>query len=403
MPSTNEYLSHVGSAEAHESSGEFFVDIDFPTGEVVYADWPDRFSEIRDEGYLYDNDGSVSINFPEGQRLVSEEFAKQGVLHMYVGNSCPGLYINPDNHRIRIGKTSKGYKKVGYFCTDLWWVTMLDKSRYEEMLSKLPRERSERYHINDVVTTKIKPGRYRFFTVPQSEDSDHQKRLFVRATYIGPCGEIPKLQHVSDRRLLLTPKQMLSYQDREYSSKSTRFIVMDQLFNVIGNGIKSKGSFLTHISVPRGAVIPDTVLQDEVEELSGEAEVVVPYPNFEKRYSLIGVVPVKDIPTEWLEEMAWFYNECFAFFDGPNVSEYAKAYPSKNGRANVELWEGIVERYKEGRTEAEFHSKWIMDYGVEYTGDIDKFLTLRWEKELARIHRFINETLAEIYAELTLR
>lgn len=43
-------------------------------------------------------------------------------------------------------------------------------------------------------------------------------------------------------------------------------------------------------------------------------------------------------------------------------------------------------------------------YGCEFDGDFDKFLRLRWEKDLSRIDRFISETLSylrELHNETT--
>ena len=59
----------------------------------------------------------------------------------------------------------------------------------------------------------------------------------------------------------------------------------------------------------------------------------------------------------------------------------------------------------QGNKKAEEKFKEISEaYECEFDGDIDKFLRLRWKKELSRIDRFISETLSylrELHNETT--
>lgn len=420
---------HLDCETACENNSTFSVEIDFPTGEVVFADWPFLFNELKNEGWLDDgdDDGSESINYIKGQRQRSDVFARQGIYHHSVGNSCPTFYYNETTSEIRIGGGSydeetdettnpEGFTDKGSFCTDLWWVTMLDRSRYDEMVSKLPEKPSRKEMkkaLKDGIAT-IKPGRYRFTAVPMTSDEDEDYgRVYATAEYLGPCGEVPKVRHVSEGRIRLTPRQYVIRQVKRYAIlypgtfDEARFAVMDQTFNVLGNGIRNKGEFFQHISVPEGTEISDEFMGTERTPRNGiEDYIRAPYPNFRREYCLLRDMSITEIPTDWLEEMAWFYGECQQFFASDNAGHYHNAYPSlrKDTRNTVEEWQKIADRRQgEAKTPEEFQKSWVHDYGHEYHGDISDFLTRRWNADKVKIHEFITWILAEIHAELTKR
>lgn len=415
---------HLDCEDACENNGEFYVDIDFPTGVVVFADWPDRFSEIENEGYLPTRGEGCSVSFLKGQRQSSESYASQGILHLSVGNTCPSWYYNESTNAIVIGAEDydeekdefvvpEGFKSMGRFCTDLWWVTMLDMSRYEELLSKVPEERNKEYYEKDVETATIKPGRYRFHTVPADDVNDDYARVFAKAQYLGPCDEIPKVKSVLDGRIMLTPHQLVVQQAKRYptlysgQTEEVRFSVMDHIFNVIGNGISSKGEFLSYISVPAGTEISDEMPPESEEKSKWDKDYVrAPYPNFKEQFSLVHRdVRLEDIPDEWLEEAIWFYAECRKFFDGPNANHYHGAYPHAKPRPwDAESWaKAMEERRVKTKTEEEFFALVTKDYECEFRGDLDDFLVRRWAKEKARITKFITETINMLLMELTRR
>lgn len=426
---------HFASAKgACQSNRYFTVDIDFPTGEVVYGDWPDRFSEMEGEGFFAR--GDADINYMIGERKTAEEMAKFSILHMFVGNSCPRLGFNPITNAIHIGRTTEyieyegddpegmdeerdipelaGFNELGYFCTDLWWVTMVDKSLYDQMLAKLPKKRDKRYYSKKLDVAKITPGRYRFtacYGMDPDLDDAHDTTTYVRAEYLGPCTTTLTLKNAMNDRIILTPKQMVIKDVGRWPElyagqyEQSRFRVMDQIFNVNGNGIRSKADFLAYISVPAGTPISDVVPPDTAVKPKWGDDVRAPYPNFQTRYSLVGDCPMKDIPTDWLEEMIWFYNECINFFNGPNVSAYSHAYPCTSTiGSSLESWtESLAKRRKEGQTDAEHYAAITKDYECEFNGDVEEFVKRRWATELARIMSFINDTIAAAEKELKKR
>jgi hypothetical protein len=124
-----------------------------------------------------------------------------------------------------------------------------------------------------------------------------------------------------------------------------------------------------------------------------------PYPNFEKKYSTVYEPEFKDLGKEWIEAAIWFYEECVEFFN--NTSEwYAYAYPCKSQRETDERVYDMKARLRSYKSNEEISEA----YECEFDGDIDKFLRLRWEKDLSRIDRFISKTLSylrELHDETT--
>lgn len=83
--------------------------------------------------------GSFDINYTKGIIECSEFYAKQGLLHGFVGNSCPRLYYSKEEETILIGVDydeddepilpNESYKRLASVVTDLWWYSICDAER----------------------------------------------------------------------------------------------------------------------------------------------------------------------------------------------------------------------------------------------------------------------------------
>lgn len=413
---------HLDCASACDNNSEFSVEIDFPTGEVVFADWPDRFSEIVDAGFIDDGDDGESINYLKGQRQRSEVFERQGIFHQCVGNSSPSWWYNESTNQIQIGngydeETDKeivpeGFGPMGHFCTDLWWVTMLDKSLYDELISKLEEPRSNKYYQKTLEVAKIKPGRYRFTSVPRDLDNDNYgATVYTKAEYIGPCTGTTKVKFVTDDKKILTPRQFMVKKANsctklyEGDYEELRFVQMDYLFNSIGNGIRSKGEFLKHISVPNGTELSEEIPAESSEPRPWPKSERSPYPNFQKQYSTFWEVPRDVFTLEWLEELKWFYNKCLEFFNSDKVGHYSGAFPSmgSNGYTVKSQEEAFNRHRKEGQTDAEWMASITKAWECEFDGDVEAFCHRNWGQKRVKIFAFIDETLKEIDKEIEAR
>lgn len=180
----------------------YIVEVNFPTGTVVWDDWPDRFSELYDAGII--KRSTESVSYLKGQVAQSVDFAQQNIFHAHVGNTCPPLFINSESGAIQIGGGSYSeesdsvvsdtpeFESPGIFCTDLWWVTMVDKQYYDELIQQLPEERDKRYYEKGIETCQIPPGRYRFTCHAVTSDD---VELFATAERIGPA-ELKSIQKI---------------------------------------------------------------------------------------------------------------------------------------------------------------------------------------------------------------
>jgi hypothetical protein len=172
---------------------------------------------------------------------------------------------------------------------------------------------------------------------------------------------------------------------------------MDHIFNCIGNGIRNKGEFFSHISIPAGQELPPFATTGKVEKIERS-----PYPNFQENYSLLYEMDIKDIPTDWLETALWFYQESEQYFlEG--ASNYSYAYPSsaRSTDADEKSYSVAINGYrKEGMTDAEWHAAVSKAYECEFTGDLSDFRTRRWAKEKDRILVFITKTVNMLKTEL---
>ena len=225
------------------------------------------------------------------------------------------------------------------------------------------------------------------------------------------------------------------YHANSYDAAAKR--VFDQLFNVIGNGVdlpdeldrpivdqvevakflrgeKVYWGYTEVEELANGVMIPKRssdqnhlVCVESEKTLHPEVLLWIdckdypwtPYPNFEKKYSTVYEPEFKNLGKEWIEAAIWFYEECVEFFN--NTPEwYVYAYPCKFQRETDNRVYDMKVRLQSYKSNEEISEA----YGCEFDGDIDKFLRLRWEKDLSRIDRFISKTLSylrELHDETT--
>ena len=216
------------------------------------------------------------------------------------------------------------------------------------------------------------------------------------------------------------------YADDTFDGAKVR--VLDQLFNVNGNGVRDHDELLAHLRVfefdreralrfcqgekayhgytktrrlgdyvfPEGDFItvaesekvnhPEIVMWKESTRFDWK-----PYPNFQKEYSIVWRSNFKELGLDWADAVVWFYTRCNEWFDH-NESKYHYAYPcDKPGKSQKYLENMIVARNRHESDEA-----FALAYGVDvFNGDMDQFLRARWQKEFANIREYIQETIDE--------
>jgi len=236
---------------------------------------------------------------------------------------------------------------------------------------------------------------------------------------------------------LMTPTQYVNRAITEfptlYAGKGTTpetatFRCMDQLFNVIGNGIRDDEELFEFLAAntkkpyddydyrlftetisfgysevnEHGWGVGDSIvcvdsdkhLHPEIKKWLDASPIVkiAPYPNFEKEYSTIYQCPAfMTLGKDWLDAAIKFYEKCREFFMSNDVNTYQYAFPSATKKEEEYLLQDFADRLSKYKSyDAITHA-----YGgeVEYQGDNYDFLCKRWENEKQRCIKFIDETI----------
>ncbi len=155
------------------------LELEVPSGKLVFRnDMRDIFPS--DEAYSFD------VNSTHGTKACEEHYAKLGMFHVFVGNTCPSIYVFPDGRVIvghlfdedkRIPKKYSKVKKAGFICTDLWWFSACD---YDEFVKRSGGGPDKVGWVPDVIVELPGPGRYKLTSYySASNDPDKLKEYAI--------------------------------------------------------------------------------------------------------------------------------------------------------------------------------------------------------------------------------
>lgn len=131
-------LKYIGATpctyKGDKSTLKYDIKIKTPSKKIVIFNSPYSFIELeRKDQY------TVSICSTEGKIKESKLYEDENIGFLPVGNSSPVIFKK--NNEIVIGSIyeeehdemlDKGYKELGYVCTDLWWYTVMDFEQFKE-------------------------------------------------------------------------------------------------------------------------------------------------------------------------------------------------------------------------------------------------------------------------------
>mgnify|MGYP001415321967 CR=1 FL=1 len=225
----------------------------------------------------------------------------------------------------------------------------------------------------------------------------------------------------------------------KYSFEQSKIAVLDHVLNVIGSGsddfermIMGKPQLFSDIEPwfgenkvyelekngSRNIVFEDSA--DTMEIKKDKDYYHIPYPNFQKRYSLVHSENYKVMSDDWKKAALDFYLYAKDFFQDKNKSKfYHYAFEieslTKPEKTDTEEYKKLSRLYNtrmnlisdmkkafEKKTEDQI----TKDYGVEFIGgktndaDICKFLENRWLKEKTKIEQFLDETITMLEGDL---
>ena len=233
-----------------------------------------------------------------------------------------------------------------------------------------------------------------------------------------------------------------------YSGKNSTLRIMDQLFNVIGNGVDNfeheitktrkhkirkppkkflDGSELFYVypecnetvicghilKTPKGDPLDEMITEEEKVKYPnrfflsngkiGKNDHYIPYPNFTENYSVIwwDENALSIMSTEWKAAVHEFYTSMLEFFKNEKIcTKYHHAAPLHDEGDMLKRIESQERMFNAKRTDdmsdAEFHAMIEKEWRHPYDGNTREFIISRWEKEHKRIIDFILKTLERI-------
>lgn len=167
-------------------------ELNVPSGKIVVA------NDLR-EWFQPESDGH-DINKRIGTHLQTLEYAKVGMSHGFVGNTCPGIYRNGEDKFV-IGNyqdeiwTGKDYvpnpepapwgEEVAGIITDLWWYSIVDLDEMERRFAHYNPDADFQEFLSDsyVHVVDVKPGVYKFVH-PQGTNRDAQLVEFATFEWV---------------------------------------------------------------------------------------------------------------------------------------------------------------------------------------------------------------------------
>jgi hypothetical protein len=133
----------------------FDVKLQVRSGKIVFAndmrDFIGREARVKAEN-------AGSIESVVGIKKVIKSFEKEGLVHFLVGNSCPSIYQRKDGSLRVAPDALEGAKKVGWVCTDLWWVSAMDFNVAKILTKRFGIERDSKRET----IVRVKKGTWAF-------------------------------------------------------------------------------------------------------------------------------------------------------------------------------------------------------------------------------------------------
>lgn len=178
----------------------YSFEIAFPTGELICDDGLPYTRELFKDIYDYD------INCSKGIYDTIIDFSKNNILHVFVGNTSPSVWLKDDN-KLAIGNSYEDnecicgadsyedctceYKEIvpldgeeiSFICTDLWWASIVDVKVYKELLISQfgEKEALEKLKKMERAKKKIRPGIYNCTYFSEATDINYDNKPIIYA------------------------------------------------------------------------------------------------------------------------------------------------------------------------------------------------------------------------------
>ena len=189
-----------------------------------------------------------------------------------------------------------------------------------------------------------------------------------------------------------------SYSKDKYSGYTHVNVILEDDDDITLNYIPDKYSLMfpardkknfMHISLENQHKYPDVILWKKMKNIQ---HIFTPYPNFEKIYSTIYKIDFDKLQNhreEWINIMIYFYTYCKNYFESKESLGYENAFPSNSKEKDLKR----IEDYQCHMKKYESNEAISEAYELEYNGDIEDFITRRWEKDKSEWIEFCNDSI----------
>jgi hypothetical protein len=379
----------VATSECPHPDGypAYSVKLNVPSGKIIFG------NDFRD---IVRIDADYDVNGTRGTEMTTRAYADAGMIHVYVGNTCPGIYKVSESRLNIVSPSSAmsgeddGYKElptkppkgveVGGICTDLWWYSAMDYDLFKK-LAKATHGKGWKDRLSkwtDIV--KVKPGCYqavgqthlvRDVGGVSNEDGScsNPEEMF---SYIRRIGDVRKLKpqsgYAEAAEFLKTFDHAVAIRRMAWPTISrSRLSILDSFFLTLGGGLDWKDGALVSVSLRGEDAIkrykagerPDWTpskkeaewanLHREWAEMDGK-EYVEPHPSFypiSEGYANCFSVP-DNVRADWLGGVREILHAVIENGAGPKTDKEHKRNKS-NVRLAKKALKKIDERFgKEG-------------------------------------------------------
>ena len=142
----------------------FEIELDIPSGKMV---WGNDFRE------LFSAKDDFNINAVIGVMQTVQSYESVGMLHFFVGNSCPAIFLKGDDEICVSPEYSEetddrkspgeGFVEKLSICTDLWWVSCMDYGVFQTLC----REKGiEEESLSPEKVLSVRSGKWSFYFDP---------------------------------------------------------------------------------------------------------------------------------------------------------------------------------------------------------------------------------------------
>jgi hypothetical protein len=231
-----------------------------------------------------------------------------------------------------------------------------------------------------------------------SHDKDISRLKILDHIFNCIGGGYGELEDFIENMMLTDAREKMASQDisRFFNENDTKF-VYNKKYQSMGMDFQDPMHFIGILNEQEITERNDVKYVDNGRKKSE----FIPYPNFEKEYSILWKYDMSFLSEDWLNEIKWFYQECRVFFNTDSVHEYHGFYPKES---ETKKWDNLIKAFadrfehykKDDMTLEEVYQNISDAYLTDFDGDVKKFIKTHFDKNRTNALKFIDETIDKI-------